>query len=222
MEAEMNVDMEAEIRILIADDHPIVRQGLRQAIEREPRLRVLGDVGDGRLALEQIERLRPHVVLLDINMPGLDGFAVAREIRARALPVEIVFLTAYREDGFFDEALRLGAKGYVLKDSAPGDIISGILAVAAGEHYISPALTSTLVASRRARNDGPPGIEVLTPTERRILALIAEYKTSSAIAEALHVSPRTVQTHRANICVKLGLHGSHALMKFALDHKPRL
>jgi DNA-binding NarL/FixJ family response regulator len=218
--------MNAEIRVLIADDHPIVRQGLRQAIEQEPRLRVVIEVGDGRAAIEQIVQLRPHVAVLDINMPGLDGFAVAREIQARALPVAIIFLTAFHEDGFFDEALRLGAKGYVLKDSPPADIISSILAVAAGEHYTSPALTTALVASRRAASrqadDGPASLQDLTPTERRILALLAEYKTSSAIAETLCVSPRTVQTHRANICAKLQLRGNHALMKFALDHKSQL
>ena len=215
--------MQPPIRILIADDHPIVRQGLRQVIEADPRLTVVADASNGRAALEQIQALRPLIAVLDIDMPELDGFAVAREIRARQLPVEVIFLTVYREPGFFEEALRLGTKGYVLKDSAVTDIVSSITAVAAGEHYTSPALTSYLVRRGKGAPDTPrSGLQELTQTERRILALIADYKTSREIGEALHVSHRTVQTHRTNICTKLDLHGSHALMKFALDHKGEL
>lgn len=216
--------MDAEIRLLIADDHPIVRQGLRRAIEEHPRLKVVGESANGRLALEQIQKLQPDIAVLDIDMPDLDGFAVARAVREQGLPVEIIFLTVYREEEFFTEALRLGTKGYVLKDSAISDIVSSILAVAAGEHFTSPALTSYLIKRRRAPASSRPttGLQELTPTERRILEMIAEYKTSREIGEALHISHRTVQAHRTNICAKLELHGSHALMKFALDHKEQL
>jgi DNA-binding NarL/FixJ family response regulator len=215
--------MDTRTRILIADDHPIVRQGLRQVIEADRGLEVVAEATDGKMALDKIQSLRPHIAILDIDMPGLDGFGVAREIRERQLPVDIIFLTVFREESFFDEALRLGTKGYVLKDAAVTDIVTSIKAVAAGEHFTSPALTSYLV-KRRAAARGPqkPGLQDLTPTERRILALLADYKTSREIGEALHISPRTVQTHRTNICTKLDLHGSHALMKFALDHKEHL
>ena len=215
--------MASEIRILIADDHPIVRQGLRQAIEAFPELEIVGETSNGRVALERIEALRPGIAVLDIDMPEMDGFAVAREIRSRGLPVEIIFLTVYRDEGFFNEALRLGTKGYVLKDSAVTDIVSSIRAVARGDHFTSPALTSYLVKRRASASSGRgPGLEDLTPTERKVLGLIAEYKTSREIGEALHISHRTVQAHRANICAKLELHGSHALMKFALDRKNEL
>lgn len=217
--------METPIRILVADDHPIVRQGLRQVIEQDPSLKVLAEASDGKTALDQIQKLRPEIAVLDIDMPGLDGFAVAREIRARQLPVEIIFLTVFREESFFEEALRLGTRGYVLKDSAVTDIVSSIKAVAAGQHFTSPALTSYLVKRRSGGGAPSPlksGLQDLTQTERRILALIADYKTSREIGEALHISHRTVQTHRTNICTKLELHGSHALMKFALDHKEQL
>ena len=151
------------------------------------------------------------------------------------MPVAIIFLTVYREESFFDQALRLGTKGYVLKDSAVTDIVSSIRAVAAGEHYTSPAMTSYLMTKRRgvrpageraghaehAERAGAMRSTTLTPTERRVLTLIADYKTSREIGEALHVSYRTVQTHRTNICTKLELRGNHALMKFALDHKSR-
>jgi len=215
--------MQHEISVLIADDHPIVRQGLRLAIEADPQLKVVAEASNGRMALAYVERFRPRVAVIDIEMPDIDGFAVAREVTARRLACEIVFLTVYRTEGFFTEALRLGAKGYVLKDSAVTDIVSGIRAVAAGDHYTSPALTSYLVRrqTRGAARD-TPALEDLTPAELRILELLADYKTSREIGEALHVSYRTVQAHRTNICAKLNLHGSHALMKFALDHRSRL
>lgn len=215
--------MDTSIRILIVDDHPIVRDGLRQAIAADPGLVVVAEASSGQDALEAIEAHRPDIVVLDIDMPVMDGFGVARAIREREISVEIVFLTVYRDEGFFNEALRLGARGYVLKDAATTDIVSGIRAVAAGRHFTSPALTSYLVARHEpALNATRPGLHVLTPAERRVLSLLAEYKTSREIGEILHVSHRTVQAHRANICTKLELHGSHALMKFALDHQKEL
>lgn len=227
--------MENDVRILLADDHPIVRQGLRRVIDEEPNLTVVAEASDGRTALELIEQLRPRIAVLDIDMPVLNGFDVARAVRERRVPVAIIFLTVYREESFFDQALRLGTKGYVLKDSAVTDIVSSIRAVAAGEHYTSPAMTSYLMTKRRGvrpAGDAPIALSTrsarrdalgtLTKTERRVLTLIADYKTSREIGEALHVSYRTVQTHRTNICTKLELRGNHALMKFALDHKADL
>jgi DNA-binding NarL/FixJ family response regulator len=214
-----------EIRLIIADDHPIFRQGLRQVIEREPQLKVIGEAGDGQTALERIAALRPEIAILDIDMPRMDGFSVARALLKQQLAVEIIFLTIHSEEEFFTEALALGAKGYVLKDSAVTDIVSSIRAVMSGQHYTSPALTSYLVGQRQpATATVKPrlSLDLLTPTERQILKLIAEYKTSKEIAESLHISPHTVQTHRKNICLKLELQGSHALMKFALDHKSQL
>lgn len=126
--------MNTEISILLADDHPFIRQGLRATIEREPDMKVLAEAGDGRIAIELIQKLRPQVVILDIDMPELDGFAVARTVRQQKLPVEIIFLTLHREEEFFNRALELDAKGYVTKDSATTDIITGIRAVAAGQH----------------------------------------------------------------------------------------
>lgn len=227
--------MESDVRILLADDHPIVRQGLRRVIDEEPNLTVVAEASDGRTALELIEKMRPRIAVLDIDMPVLNGFDVARAVRDRRLPVAIIFLTVYRDESFFDQALRLGTRGYVLKDSAVTDIVAGIRAVAAGEHYTSPAMTSYLMTKRRGvrpagdvsvtlstRSSRRDALSNLTPTERRVLILIADYKTSREIGEALHVSYRTVQTHRTNICTKLELRGNHALMKFALDHKADL
>lgn len=214
-----------QINLIIADDHPIVRQGLRQAIEADAALKVLTEAGDGRAALEAIEKYQPQVAVLDIDMPVMDGFAVARAVRKKKLNVEMVFLTIQRDEDMVNEAVNLGIKGYVLKDSTLTDIVSCIKSVASGEHYTSSALTSYLIkrSSRAAAlTEEKTGIKDLTPTERRVLKLIAEYKTSKEIAEELFISYRTVETHRANICQKLDLRGSHVLIKFALAHKSEL
>jgi len=217
--------MKDEIRIVIADDHPVVRQGLRQTIETDRELKIVAEAGDGQKALEQILELRPEVAVLDIDMPRMDGFTVAREIMRLKLAVEIIFLTIHREEEVFQAALDLGVKGYVLKDSAVTDVIAGIKAVAAGQPYLSPALSSYLLKRREratALNARKPGVNDLTPTERRILKLIAEEKTSKEIAQELFISSRTVDTHRANIARKLELSGSLALIKFAITHRSEL
>lgn len=218
--------MTNQLRITIADDHPIVRQGLRMVIERDPQLEIVAEAGNGQEALENIQKFRPDVAILDIDMPYLHGFDVAREARAQQPEVEIIFLTVHREEDFFNEALSLGAKGYVLKDSAVADIVTAVKAVGAGEHFASPALTSYLIKSNFSRQrpliPKVPGLEDLTATERRVLQMLADYKTSREIAATLGISHRTVQTHRANICQKLQLQGNHALMKFALAHRDQL
>lgn len=215
--------MTTEIRLVIADDHPIVRQGLRQVIEKDPGLMIVAEAGDGQAALEQIKTTKPDVVILDVDMPLLNGFAVARALADLPLPTKIIFLTVHCEEEFFNEALELGAKGYVLKDSSVTDIVACIRAIAAGQNYVSPALTTHLFRQRR-RDSQPqqPGVGILTPSERQVLKLIADYKTSKEIAAALFISPHTVQTHRKNICAKLELEGNHALMRFAMDHKSQL
>jgi DNA-binding NarL/FixJ family response regulator len=213
-----------EITILIADDHPIFRKGLRQAIE-ESGLTVIAEADDGEGAYARILELRPRVAVLDVDMPRLDGFALARRLLDEKIEVEIVFLTMHRDEDIFNAALDLGARAYVVKDSAVTDIVASIRAVVAGEHFISPSVSTHLVGrSRRAdalRRERP-GLDTLTPTERRVLRLIAENKTSKEIAASLFISYRTIETHRANIAAKLDLHGSHALLKFALEHKSEL
>ncbi len=213
------------IRILIADDHPIVRHGLRQLIELDPALRIVAEAEDGLQALAAMESHRPEVAILDIDMQGMDGFAVARELRARKSAAAIVFLTMHKDEEMFNEALNLGARGYVLKESTVTDIVACIKAAAAGQHFISPAL-STFLLHRTARaqklREDKPRFATLTPTERRILRLLSENRTSREIADLLFVSVRTIENHRANICTKLDLRGSNALLKFAIEHKSEL
>lgn len=217
--------MSNEITIIIADDHPIVRKGLREVIEEDKRLRVVAEAKNGREAVEAIEKFSPQVTILDIDMPVLNGFDTAREIKSGKLATEIIFLTMHRDEDLFNEAIDLGAKGFVLKESALIDIIECIKAVAASEHYASHALTKFLInRSRRAvgLTERQPTVKDLTPTQRRILKLIAENLTSKEIGEELFISPRTVEKHRQNICQKLDLQGNHSLFKFAVQHKSQL
>lgn len=217
--------MNAEIRVVIADDHPVFRQGLRQIIEADPKLKIVGEAEDGEAALQLIQELCPDVAVLDVTMPVLDGFAAARALREQHLPVNLIFLTMHRDEHYLSAALELEVKGYVLKDSAIVEITDSIKAVAAGKNYISPTLSTYLINRNRraaALVQQIPALDQLTPTERRVLKLVAEGKTSNEIADEMHIGVRTVEHHRSNIAVKLELKGSHALIKFAVKHQSEL
>jgi DNA-binding NarL/FixJ family response regulator len=217
--------VKAELRLVIADDHPIFRHGLRVVIEADPRLKIVAEAEDGVTALARIREHQPEIAILDLEIPPPDGLAVARTIRAERLPVEVIFLTMHKDEALFNAALDLGVKGYVVKDSAAAEIVGCIKTVAAGSSFISPVLSDYLLY-RRERSatlvKQNPRLDDLTPAERRVLRLLAESKTNKEIARELFVSVRTVEHHRANICVKLGLQGHHALITFALAHKSEI
>jgi DNA-binding NarL/FixJ family response regulator len=208
---------------VLADDHPLFRKGLADVVGADPSFRIVGQAGDGELALDLARRHRPRIAVLDIEMPKASGLVVAEAIRREGLGVTVVILTMYRDAGMLTRALDIGAKGYLLKDSAVTDIVACLHVVAAGRAYVSPVLSTELLA-RRA--EGPAGAHAgpagLTPAEQRVLRLIAQGQTSAAIAEALGISPKTVENHRSHICRKLGLHGPQALLRFALEHKTQL
>ena len=215
----------SEIRVVIADDHPIFRRGLRVVLEADPRLRVIAEADDGAAALAAIKEHRPDVAILDVDMPVSDGIAVARAVREQRLQVAIVFLTMHRDEPLFNAAMDAGVKGYVLKDSALTEIAGCVRTVAGGRSFISPDLSGYLLArSGRAGAlvESKPGITDLTPAERRVLRMISEAKTNKQIAEELFISIRTVEHHREHISEKLDLKGSHALLKFAIEHKSEL
>lgn len=217
--------MAAKLRIVIADDHPVLRRGLRQVLETSGDLEVVAEAGDGEAARNAVEALRPDVVLLDIKMPKLSGFDVVRQLGDDAKNVTVVFLTMYKDEELLNAALDLGARGYVLKDSAVSDIVECVRAVAGGRYYLSPAVSGQLVArmARASASAGEKrGLHDLTRAERQVVQLIASGKTSREIADGLFISVRTVENHRANICRKLELHGSHALLKYALAHSAQL
>lgn len=217
--------MARKIRVIIADDHPIFRQGLRQVLDRHPRLNVVEEAEDGEMALELADENRTDVLVLDIRMPGMDGFDVVRELQSRGSNVKVLFLTMHNEEDMFQEAMDLGVKGYVLKESAARDVIHGIETVMQDRHYVSPSISEFVFNRNRqadALNQEKPGLAQLTPSEKRILKLVSENLTSKEIASKLELSVRTIDNHRANICAKLDLHGIHSLVKFAFDHRSQL
>jgi DNA-binding NarL/FixJ family response regulator len=217
--------MAGRLRVLIVDDHPLFRQGLKQVVQEDPQFEVVGEAGDGKVAWEQIREKKPDIAVLDVSLPSLSGLDVAAKVRDENLATRVVILTMYKEEETFNRALDLGVHGFVLKENAVQDILNSLTSVARGEHYLSPSISGYLVR-RRSRNEEltrkKPGLEDLTKAERRILKLIAEKKTSREIAAELFVSPRTVEAHRANICSKLELHGSHSLLQFALENRAAL
>ena len=217
--------MDQELDIIIVDDHPLVRTGLRQVIEVETGFRVVAEASNGRMALEQIRALRPRIAILDIEMPELNGLDTARSIIVEKLPTTIIILTMFNDEQMFNEAMDIGVLGYILKDSASDEIVHCIKAVARGEYFVSPALSNVALRSRQTRSVAAESrlrLLLLSPSERRILKLVAEDKTTAEIAEFLCISPRTVDHHRNNICRKLGLSGINALLRFALNNKGQL
>ena len=217
--------MKANPSIVIADDHPIFREGLRKVIKHDRGGRVIAEAGDGETALRLIRERKPDIAVLDVVMPGLNGLKVARQIQREHLTVAVVFLTMFKEEDMFNEAMDAAAKGYVLKENAVSDIIGCLRSVASGQYFISPAISHLLVR-RTERSRGlasqTSGLSSLTPSERRILNLIARGKTSKEIATELFISPKTVENHRQNIAGKLEIHGNNALLKFALENKDNL
>jgi DNA-binding NarL/FixJ family response regulator len=217
--------MNEEIKIVIADDHPIFRNGLRQLLETAPNFKIVGEADNGEEALQKIKEGKPDVAILDIDMPEKDGFEVAQALFAKSSPAEIIFLTMHKNKKLFNAALNIDVKGFVLKDSAMADLINAVKAVHRGQNFISPALSTFLIDRTRQTDlltEKIPSINDLTPSEKRILLLIADYKTSKEIADELFISIRTVEHHRANIAEKLDLHGHNALLKFALEHRDQL
>lgn len=214
--------MKEPTRVLLADDHPIFRDGLVRAIERDSGFLVVGQASDGGEAMKLIMELHPDLAVLDVSMPVIDGLEVSRRVHRAALPLELVVMTMYKDAKYFNAALDLGVRGYVVKDSAALELLLCLRAVAAGQYYVSPSVAHLLIERRnRATPDGSEMLlqELLTPAEFAILKLVSENMTSRDIAGRLFVSVRTVENHRAHICFKLGLKGPHALLQYALENK---
>lgn len=217
--------MKKEIRVLIADDHAVLRRGLRAIIETDPHMKIVAEAENGETALALIEETAPDVVVLDLDMPVLDGLQTARALRRKKSGVEIVFLTMHKEEALLDAVAELNVKGYILKDGAIAEIVNCLKAVAEGRRFLSPELADLLLnrqlrAAEFARKT--PSLSDLTAAERRVLRLLSDSKTSREIAEELFVSVRTIENHRANIANKLNLKGSHSLLTFALEHKSEI
>ena len=217
--------MSKKLRILIADDHPIFRRGLCDVIETAAGLQLVGQAGDGEAALQLVGELHPDIVIFDVHMPKLTGLQAARKLIEKKSATRIILLTMHEDEDLLNEALQLGVLAYVLKENAVEDLLQAVRAVADGKTFISATLTGMLLR-RRERNEAlrceKPELDSLTPSERRILRLIAGDKTSKEIADELGCAVRTVETHRQNMSAKLKLSGSHSLLKFAYDNKASL
>lgn len=208
-----------QIRILLADDHNVIRRGLRMLLETQPGFSVVAEAADGLAAVEQAIAVRPDVVVLDIAMPRLGGTDAAERIAAQVPSAAIVILSMHSDEGYVLRALKAGAKGYLLKDSAEGDLIDAIRAVSDGKAFFSPEVSRMLVEDyvREMKTRGAhDSYELLTSREREILHLLAEGKSNKDIASLLNLSPYTVETHRRNIQEKLNLHSLAELILYAV------
>lgn len=204
--------------IVLADDHHIVRQGLRALLEVENDLQVIGEAGDGLEAVRNVETLNPSVLVLDLMMPGLNGLDVLKQIKRRAPQTHIVILSMYANEAYVFEAFSNGASAYVLKDSSSADLVQAVREAAAGRHYLSPPLSDRALEAyqEKAKDASLDRYETLTSREREVLHLAAEGRTNNEIATRLGISSRTAETHRSNLIHKLDLHTQADLIRFAI------
>lgn len=211
----------SKVPIVIADDHHVVREGIRLVLEAEQDLSIVGEAGSGLKALELVENLKPNVMLLDLMMSGLNGLEVTWQARRASPRTRIVILSMYADEAYVSEALRNGAAGYVLKEASSADLITAVRRVSAGFHYLSPPLSEQAIAAyvKRTQAQEKSPHEALSKRERQVLQLIAEGDSNSEIGSKLFISRRTVETHRSNLVRKLGLRTQRELMRYALRRR---
>jgi DNA-binding NarL/FixJ family response regulator len=202
------------IRILLADDHAVVRQGFKMILDAQPDMEIVGEAGNGREAVDLAEQLRPDVVVMDVAMPELNGIEATRRLASSVPHARVVALSMHKDSVYVREILRAGARGYLLKDSGAADLVAAIHAVASGESYLSPAVSNAVLDDYRRHVTNP--IDLLTSREREVLQLLAEGKTNKEIAGLLNLSVYTVEAHRGRIMEKLNLHSINDLVRFAV------
>jgi DNA-binding NarL/FixJ family response regulator len=211
-----------KLKLLLADDHALLRLGLRKILEERPEWQVVAEAGDGRTAVRQTLALEPDVAILDIGMPLLNGIEATRQIVRRLPNVGILILSMHADEAYVTQALRAGARGYLLKDSAGTELIRAVSAVASGKSFFSPAVAKVMLddyVQRLADKGVDDRYDLLSEREREILQLVAEGRSSKAIAELLSISPATVETHRAHILQKLDVHSTAELVLFAVRRR---
>ncbi|MFC1975934.1 response regulator [Chloroflexota bacterium] len=208
-----------KIKVLLAEDHTIVRKGIRSLLDDETGIEVVGEAEDGREALEKVEQLFPDVVLMDNSMPVLNGLEATRQIKKRFPAVKILILTMHTNEEYIFQFLQAGASGYLVKQAAPTELVSAIQTVYQGDSFLSPAVSKTVIEGyirQTEATDQPDRYEKLTEREREVLQLIAEGFSSKEIAEQLHISVKTTGVHRTNLMDKLNLHSLPELTKYAI------
>jgi two-component system, NarL family, response regulator NreC len=203
-----------QTRILLADDHSVVRHGFRRILDAQEDLEVVGEVSNGREAVEQAILLQPDVIIMDVTMPELNGIEATRRIAESVPRARVLALSMHRDSVYVREILRAGARGYLLKDSSEGDLIAAVRAVAQGEGYLSPSVSDAVLSDYRKHVTNP--IDMLTSREREVLQLVAEGKTNKEIATGLNLSVYTVEAHRGKIMEKLNLHSASEMVRFAI------
>ena len=208
----------SKIRVLLADDHTVVRQGLRKILESDPDIEICGEVGDGRAAVEAVKRLRPTVVVIDIGLPGLNGIEATNQITKGADGVSVLILSMHSDDVYIRQGLKAGAKGYLVKDSEDLDLIKAVKSLARGGSYFSPSVSKVLLDGYLSEGgDGSENpLSRLTSREREILQLISEGKTNKESARMLSLSINTVESHRKHLMEKLDLHNTAEIVRFAV------
>jgi two-component system response regulator NreC len=205
------------VTIILVDDHPIVRQGLRHLLEGEPEFKVVGEAGDGIEGLFLAKRLMPNILVVDMMMPGLNGLEVVRQVKYNSPGTRTIVLSMQSADAYVIEALKNGAAGYVLKETGPSELVNAVHEVIQGNQYLSPKLSKRFQASVQKIMDTPSdAYETLTAREREILQMTAEGRTSQEIGDKLIISPRTVEVHRRNLMNKLGIKNQVELIRFAI------
>jgi two-component system response regulator NreC len=211
-----------KIRVFLVDDHTVVRQGLRRILESDEEIEIVGEAGDGRTAIDLVQKLRPHVVVMDVAMPELNGIEATRQILKRVEGAKVLVLSMHGDDIYVRQALKAGARGYLLKDSEDLDLIKAVKAIRGGGSFFSPPVSKVVLSGYlgdKADGDAEDSVARLTDREREVLQLIAEGKTNKEVAHALSVSVNTVETHRKHIMEKLDLHNTAELVRFAIRTK---
>jgi len=210
-----------KIRIVLADDHAILREGIRALLEDQPDMTVVGEAADGRKAVELARELKPDIVVMDIGMPLLNGLEATRQIKHDLADVAVLVLTMHDNEEYVSQLLAAGAAGYALKRAASSELVTAIRAVASGQSYLSPSITRMLIEGYIGRQPAEPAVvdpfDTLTPREREVLQLVAEGHTNSQIAKLLNISLKTVKAHRSNLMQKLDLHDRGELIKVAIQ-----
>lgn len=206
------------VTVLLADDHPIVRQGMKHLLEIESDVTVVGEAADGLQTVQLVEKFKPNVLIVDMMMPGLNGLEILRQVKKRSPTTLSVVLSMQSADAYVVEALKAGASGYVLKDSGPSELVSAVRQVLQGQRFLSPKLSERLINAYIQTSDktAPDPYETLTDREREVLQMASEGLTTPEIARRLSISPRTAELHRGRMMNKLGLHNQTDLIRFAL------
>jgi two-component system, NarL family, response regulator NreC len=202
------------IRILLADDHVLVRQGFKMILSAQPDMQIVGEAANGREAVEAAEKLQPDVILMDVTMPELNGIEATRRVATSSPRTRVLALSMHKDAVYVREILRAGARGYLLKDSADADLIAAVRSIAKGEGYLSPSVSDAVLTDYRRHVTDP--LDLLTTREREVLQMIAEGKTNKEIATTLNLSVYTIEAHRGRVMEKLNLHSTGELVRFAL------